>query len=130
MLLCMMSTIAMAQDFRVNSTILSPTNSHATYNPSPYTTNTGNMGTYRAITHTMPSMSKPSNCSTVLGVWTDDSQYETTQNSGTSRGPRRVSEDDHNADPFMPLGDTPWFIMLLLSLSYIAFRLFRKKRVE
>ena len=49
-------------------------------------------------------------------------------------GPRRVSHDDDEDDPYMgnvvPLGDTPWFIMLLLSLGYIAFRLFRKKRVE
>ena len=50
------------------------------------------------------------------------------------RGPRRVSHDDDEDDPYMgnvvPLGDTPWLIILLLSLGYIAFRLFRKKRVE
>ena len=129
-LFCMMPVIAMAQDFRVNSSVLAPTSSYATYQPSPYTQNINNTGTYRAITHTMPSMSKPSNCSTVLGVLTDDSQYGTTQSSGTPHGPRRVSEDDHNADPFMPLGDTPWFIMLILSLGYIAFRFFRKKKVK
>ena len=59
--------------------------------------------------------------------------------SNAPGGPRRVQGDDEDderetEDPFydkvVPLGDTPWFIMLLLSLSYIAFRLFRKKRVE
>ena len=58
---------------------------------------------------------------------------QTTQ-TNAARGPRRVGHNDDEDDPFMgqvvPLGDTPWFIMLLLSLGYIAFRLFRKKRVE
>lgn len=51
-------------------------------------------------------------------------------------GPRRTSpwdwSDDENAmgevpDPVVPVGDTPWLLMLLLAAGYIAFRSIRRR---
>ena len=124
MLFSMIPTNAAAQDFKVNSPISSPNNYRTGYTSSPITSisgsrgennynsggymqsTSGNMGCYRGISHTMPSMSQPSNCSTVLGISDSDSQSDDTYNPGTPRGPRRVSEDDHNSDPMLPITDT------------------------
>lgn len=140
-LLCMMPVVAMAQDFRVNSPIFSLANSHISsigasctstnscgltgygcYN-SNYMRNTSNMECYKAITHTMPSMSQLSSCSTVLRASDEDLQSLTTQNPGRRPGIRRVSEDDHNADPFIPIGDTPWMLFILLAIGYGCYKL-------
>lgn len=135
-----------AQDFKVNSQISSPNTYRTGYNSTPATSmsgsmgrnnyssvgsiqSTSNMGCYKGITHTMPSMSQPSNCSTVLGFYDNDTQSDA-NNSGRPSGPRRVSEDDHNADPMLPIGDTPWVIMALLALGYIAFVTYRRHKTS
>ena len=43
----------------------------------------------------------------------------------STSGPRRVGPGPGGglpSDPFMPIGDTPWLIMALLALFYIALR--------
>ena len=121
MLFCMIHTAVRAQDFRVNSAVLSSANTRYSAVSSSYSNDhlqSGNRMEYMAISHAMPSMSRPSTCSTILGS-TDSNEQD-----GSSNTPyrpnhiRRVSEDDHNADPFMPIGDTPWLWMLILGITY------------
>lgn len=53
---------------------------------------------------------------------------------GTPSRPRRVGEDETDPDPYSgpaaPIGDTPWLIMALLGIGYIAFRAFRHRKTS
>ena len=120
MLLCIMHT-AVAQDFRVNSAVLSSSNTRYSAVSSPYSNDymqSGNRSEYTAVSHAMPSMSRPSTCSTILGSTDSNEQDGSSNTSYRPNHIRRVSEDDHNADPFMPIGDTPWLWMLILVITY------------
>ena len=136
MLLGIMHTTVVAQNFRVNSPAMSSANyrsaSVTSYSSNAYTPVASHTECYKAISHSMPSMSQPSTCSTVLSSHDDYSPYSAPTNRyGAPSGPRRVSEDDHNADPFMPVGDTPWIILTILACGYIAYIAYRRrKRIE
>ena len=54
---------------------------------------------------------------------------------GAYYGPRKTSPFDWSEEdnalgevPDQPIGDTPWWFMLLLAAGYIAFRLFRRRK--
>ena len=133
MLFCMIHTAVRAQDFRVNSAVLSSANTRYSAVSSSYSNDymqSGNRSEYTAISHAMPSMSRPSTCSTILGSTDSNEQDGSSNTSYRPNHIRRVSEDDHNADPFMPVGNIPWILMLILSLGYFCFKLITRTRAR
>ena len=65
----------------------------------------------------------------------DNNGGSTTVTTTYSSGPRRVNgEEEDDPDPFMgnvtPVGETPFFLLALLALGYIAFRYYRKEMAK
>lgn len=48
--------------------------------------------------------------------------------------PRRVEEDDHETDPYdgevVPIGNTPWMIILLMGVGYIAYVAYKRRKAS